>query len=132
MSLRTPLKTDAVRDCCVEGRRRDPHRAKARVSLVCSPCTSRVKPVAGGTRQVLQSSHFWWQVAEAIARPRRSNLLPALATTYSRSPSIAPHPPWGRARAKAPAACWRFRLVIFQRVIERPPAPLQLVLMLVS
>src|SRR5712691_4829953 len=29
MSLRTPLKTGAVRDCCVEGQRRDAHRAEA-------------------------------------------------------------------------------------------------------
>src|SRR5258708_37680040 len=42
----------------------------------------------------------------------QSNLLPVADTTYSRTVRRAPHPPNGRARAKAPAVCWGFRLVI--------------------
>ncbi len=37
-----------------------------------------------------------------------------LGTTYSRSPSAPPIHPAGRARTKAPAARWGFRLIIFQ------------------
>jgi hypothetical protein len=39
-----------------------------------------------------------------------SNLLPVADTTYSRTVRSAPHPPDGRSRTKAPAACWGFRL----------------------
>ncbi len=73
---------------------------------------------------------LWRQVAEAIARQPKSNLSPALATTYSRTVRSAPHPPDGRGRTKAPAACWGLRLLIFpmwsssglQHVIDARPA----------
>jgi len=45
MSLQTPLTTGAVRDCCVEGRRRVTHRAEAaRGWFFLSVCLT-VKPV---------------------------------------------------------------------------------------
>src|SRR5260370_3993851 len=49
----------------------------------------------------------WRQVAEAIARQPKSNLSPALATTYSRTVRSAPHPPDGRARPQASAVLLR-------------------------
>ena len=44
MSLRTPSKTGAVRDCCVEGRRRVTHRAEAARGW-STPRGPTVKPV---------------------------------------------------------------------------------------
>jgi hypothetical protein len=60
--------------------------------------------------RVPQSGHFGRQAAEAIARlPDRT-----AGTTYSQTVRSAPHPPDGRSRTKAPAACWGFRLVIIR------------------
>src|SRR5882672_2234199 len=54
MSLRTPSKTGAVGDCCVEGRRRDTYCANAACGRLLSVCLS-VKPVGkpdAGNRHV--------------------------------------------------------------------------------
>jgi hypothetical protein len=48
---------------------------------------------------------------------RDSNLLPVADTTYSWTVRSAPHPPNGRARAKAPAVCWGFRLSLLPEIL---------------
>src|SRR5437879_5282483 len=77
MSLQTPLTTGAVRDCCVEGRRRVTHRAEAARGWFTPVCLT-VKPVGepdAGDRHVRFDERGWetgrWPQAPSYrAHPR--------------------------------------------------------------
>jgi hypothetical protein len=59
----------------------------------------------------------WWCRGLGWRRPSRGSPNRTLATAYSRTVRSAPHPPDGRSRTKAPAACWGFRLSLSPEIL---------------
>jgi hypothetical protein len=80
MSLKTPSKTGAVRDCCIEGRRRVTYRSEPRAVGLLAVCPT-VKPVGepdAGDRHVRFDEREWETEGRQMAKlPRPFSTLPS-------------------------------------------------------